>query len=66
MNNKLLYSGLGGAGKSRLPTRFVKYKKKENTNHIIFLTDDKEKDDEQTRESDGKTFHADDSKRKQC
>lgn len=55
MNNKL-YIGLGGAGKSRLPISFLKYKKNESTNHTIIFTDDMEENDDQTRESDSETL----------
>lgn len=47
MNNKL-FTGIGGTGKSISPTRFVKYQKEELINHIIFLTDDVEGNDDQT------------------
>ncbi|WP_294823299.1 hypothetical protein [uncultured Eubacterium sp.] len=47
MNNKL-FTGFGGTGKSISPTRFVKYQKEELINHIIFLTDDVEGNDDQT------------------
>lgn len=51
MNNKL-FIGIGGTGKSISLTRFVKYQKEELINHIIFLTDDVEENNDQTRESD--------------
>lgn len=65
MNNKL-FIGIGGTGKSISPTKFVKYQKEKVINQIIFLTDDTEENDEQIRESDGETFHTNDSKCGQC
>lgn len=51
MNNKL-FTGIGGIGKRISSTMFLKYQKEELINHIIFLTDDVEGNDDQTRESD--------------
>lgn len=51
MNNKL-FIGIGGTGKRISSTMFLKYQKEELINHIIFLTDDVEGNDDQTRESD--------------
>lgn len=49
MKEAKLLTSIGGAGKSRLPTSFLKHKKEKQTNHIIFFTDDEDNNDEQIR-----------------
>lgn len=55
MNNQF-FVGIGGAGRSRLPTKFLKYKKDETAKQIMFITDDTEEDDDQIRKSDDETL----------
>lgn len=55
MNNKSLI-GLSGTGKCRSPTKIIKYQNKTLTNLIIFLTDDKDNDDEQIRSNNSQTL----------
>ena len=55
MNNKL-FIGIGGTGKSISSTIFLKHRKKELINHIIFFKDDMEESDDQIRKSDSETL----------